>query len=63
MQILRLSTFGLIGMAIGPVYMSLLYEHSGGSFRLPLTLLAIANASGAVAMAVRRVRMVSTSFQ
>jgi hypothetical protein len=49
-------------MAIGPVYMSLMYEHSGGSFRLPLMLLAIANASGAVAMAVRWVRMVSTSF-
>ena len=46
-----LSTFGLLGMAVGPVLMSLLFEHDGGSFRLPLLLLAAVNGAGAVAMA------------
>ena len=46
-----LSTFGLCGMALGPVVMSLLYEYSGQSFRLPLLILASANAIGAAAMA------------
>ena len=46
-----LSTFGLLGMAVGPVLMSLLFEHDGGSFRLPLLLLALVNGAGAVAMA------------
>ena len=46
-----LSTFGLLGMAVGPVLMSLLFEHDGGSFRLPLLLLALVNGAGAGAMA------------
>ena len=46
-----LSTFGLLGMAVGPVLMSLLFEHDGGSFRLPLLLLSLVNGAGAVAMA------------
>ena len=46
-----LSTFGLVGMALGPVVMSLLYEYSGQSFRLPLMILASANVVGAAVMA------------
>ena len=40
-----------VGMAIGPVALSLLYEAHGSSFRYPLLLLASANFVGASVMA------------
>ena len=40
-----------VGMALGPVVLSLLYEANGGSFRQPLLLLASANCIGGMVMA------------